>query len=255
MTTNWLRNVIRSSRSSARLVCFPHVGGGASFFTPWADLTPSDVELMAVRYPGREDRLLEEPAVTMRELAEPIAQECAELLDQPLAFFGHSMGASVAYEVALRLQQNHGAALSGLFVSGRPGPGRDEVSRRYGEIGDAELLESIGVLGGTQAEVFENPELRELVLPAIRADYRLITRYRAPSTRLTAPIVAYYGNADPDLDEGSVAAWATVTGSSFTFRAFVGGHFYLVEHTQALLDDLFTRLKPMARPLPEERNA
>ncbi|MFD9574662.1 thioesterase II family protein [Streptomyces sp. NPDC059982] len=255
-TTDWLRNLTKPSLPRLRLVCFPHVGGGASFFQPWAERTPDDVQLMAVRYPGREDRLLEEPATNMRDLAEPLVRACAGMRDLPLAFFGHSMGAAVAFEVAWRLEREYGAALSCLFVSARPGPGRDGLGLRYHEMTDEELLESISGLGGTRSAVLDNPELRELVLPAIRADYGLIARYRAPSTRLNAPITVYSGDSDTDVDEAAVAAWSKVTASAFAARSFEGGHFYLTEKTPALLGDLFAGLgSAVPRSLPEERNA
>ncbi|MFE7271041.1 thioesterase II family protein [Streptomyces sp. NPDC057623] len=242
----WLRTVKRSIDPRVRLVCFPHVGGAASFFAPWEKLTPADVELIGVRYPGREDRLLDPFAETVRELAEPIARACSGLLDKPLALFGHSMGASVAHETARCLEREYGASVAALFVSGRPGPGRQETGGRYAEAGDDELVELIGLLGGTEAAALAHPELRELVLPAIRADYRLLARYRAPLTELAAPVVVYCGDADPDLDQDAVEAWSAVAGSTFDVRRFGGGHFYLTDQAPALLDDLFARLKPTA---------
>ncbi|MFJ7247754.1 thioesterase II family protein [Kitasatospora sp. NPDC098652] len=231
-----------------RLICFPHAGGLASFFHPWGRLVPPGVELLAVRYPGREDRLLEPLARTMDELSVPIARECARLLDAPLAFFGHSMGASVAYEVALRLQEEHRFSLSALFVSGRSGPGRERI-RPLSEATDSQLMQELTELGGTDAQAFDDAELRELVLPAIRADYRLIEAYTATSTNavVNAPVTAYYGEQDADVDRDSAEAWAGVTRSDFRVTPFEGGHFYLLNETQALVDDLFSGLGRTAR--------
>ncbi|MDH6703282.1 pyochelin biosynthetic protein PchC [Streptomyces sp. MAA16] len=205
---------------------------------------PPDVELLAVRYPGREDRLLDPVAETMPQLVEPLARACSRLLDKPLVFFGHSMGASVAYEVALRIEENEERPPQEIFVSGRSGPGSAMKGRRLADADDAELIADVTSLGGTQAPAFEDPELRELVLPAIRADYRLIERYQASSSAVSAPIIAYFGDADADVDQDSVEAWASVTRSSFARRSFPGGHFYLADHVQALIDDILTRLAP-----------
>lgn len=182
---------------------------------------------------------MEEPATTMRELVEPIAR------DQPLVLFGHSMGASVAHEVAVRLETEHGAPPASLVVSSQPGPGHRPTSGGRAQQSDAELIESIGLLGGTEAAALQNPELRELVLPAIRADYRLMEQYWASSRMgigVSASLVAYHGSADPDVGRDAVEAWSTVARSTFGTRCFEGGHFYLVDHTQDVLDDLFARL-------------
>ena len=103
LARQWFRSIRRQAKPEARLVCFPHAGGSASFFLDWADLMPAGVELLAVRYPGREDRILDPPAGSMDALVEPLLQACSALSDVPLAFFGHSMGAVVAHEVAQRL--------------------------------------------------------------------------------------------------------------------------------------------------------
>ncbi|MFD9257300.1 thioesterase II family protein [Streptomyces sp. NPDC059538] len=254
----WLRRLSRGAGPRARLVCFPHAGGTASFFRSWAPSVPSDVELHAVRYPGREDRLLEEPATTMRELVEPIARDCLPLLDRPLVLFGHSMGASIAHEVAVVLETRYGVPPASLVVSSQPGPGHVPPEGSRAQQGDAELIESIGLLGGTEAAALQDPELRELVLPAIRADYRLIEQYWASPHTLTgvsAPVVVYHGNADPGVGRDAVEAWSTVARSTFDTRCFEGGHFYLVDHAQEVLDDLFARLDLTPRtvePAPTE---
>lgn len=243
LADRWFRILKHCPNPGIRLVCFPHAGGAASFFRPWAPFVPDGVELVAVRYPGREDRLLDPPVETMEGLAEPIARACSRFTDAPLVFFGHSMGASVAAEVAQRLQPTYGTTLAALFVSGRAGPGRQKPSG-LAEVSDAELVASVGLLGGTNPQAFEDPELLELILPPIRADYRLIDRYEPPVTGagVDAPVVAYYGNQDPRVDGHAVEAWSSVTRSTFTTRAFDGGHFYLADQPGALLEDLFTRL-------------
>lgn len=237
----WFRTLKQCPIPRVRIICFPHAGGAASFFRPWAALTPDGVELIAIRYPGREDRLLEPPAQTMEQLAAPIAEACAPFLGgTPLAFFGHSMGASVAYEVALRLREQREAALSGLFVSARPGPGRDN-RRSFANATDDELIADVLQRGGTDAQAFANPELRELILPPVRADYRLLDGYQASTDHkpLDTPLTAYYGHEEADLDHDAVAAWSSVTASTFTMKSFDGGHFYLVDHRQELLAHLF----------------
>ncbi|MFF0740408.1 thioesterase II family protein [Streptomyces sp. NPDC004111] len=242
--SQWFR-VIRGGRTPGlRLVCFPHAGGSASFFRSWAQLLPDDVELLAVRYPGREDRIFEPPVEHMEELADSLAEACASLGGGPLAFFGHSMGASVAYEVAARMANAPGTAgPQALFVSGRGGPGKNQ-SRGLATATDEELVGDLVAMSGTTAQALLNKELRDLLLPAVRADYRLVESYTAsvPPPALDIPVYAYYGDADDKLDEDSVLAWSSATRSAFAVRAFPGGHFYLEEQAAPLVADLLARL-------------
>jgi pyochelin biosynthetic protein PchC len=182
----------------------------------------------------------------MAQLVEPLARDCSRLLDKPLAFFGHSMGASVAYEVALRIERDKERGPQQLFVSGRSGPGSVVKGRRLADAPDAELIADLQSLGGTRASVLEDPELRALALPAVRADYRLIERYEASRSTVSAPIVAYSGEGDAGVGQDGVDAWASVTCSSFARRSFPGGHFYLVDHVRELIDDILARLAPAA---------
>ncbi|MDX2702064.1 thioesterase domain-containing protein [Streptomyces sp. PA03-6a] len=243
----WFRVIKRSAKPRARLICFPHAGGAASFFRDWADLLPDDMDLAAVRYPGREDRFLDPPPTSMADLADPVARACLASGDVPLALFGHSMGASVAYEVALRMRSSGSSQVTDLFVSGSAAPGRSSRSRDPLTMTDAEIREDVAELGGADANALADQELWELLIPSIRADYRLIGRYRAAfSARapLDVPMVAYYGRADADVDAASVAAWAEATSSTFAMRSFDGGHFYLKDHTPGLVADLLGRRAP-----------
>lgn len=241
-STTWFRTIKRCSNPRVRLLCFPHAGGAASFFRSWADAVPDGVEVVAVRYPGREDRLFDPMADSLEELARSVADSCHRFLDAPLALFGHSMGASVAYETALRLQEEHGTGIAALFVSARTAPGRSH--RPFTYTTDDELLDHVQSLGGTGVATLRDPEVLDLVLPSIRGDYRLVGDYKGTIGRcsLRAPVVGYFGTQDANADEEAVAAWSEVTGDSFLLRAFHGDHFYLLERRRELLLDLFAHL-------------
>ncbi|WP_405591117.1 thioesterase II family protein [Streptomyces sp. NBC_01190] len=253
--SRWFRVIRACPAPRLRLVCFPHAGGTANFFRTWARLMPDDAELLAVRYPGRADRLLEPPAREMAELSGPIADACADLSGAPLVFFGHSMGACVAFEVAARLRARPGGHGPGaLSVSGRAGPGGTR-SERLADTSDEKLIAELTAMSATTAEVLADRELRELVLPAVRADYRLIEDYAAsaPTRFLDIPVLAYYGDQDDQVDEESVKTWSGVTGAGFTARSFPGGHHYLEQQAAALVGDLFDRLadlRPGGDPAP-----
>ena len=239
----WFRIVKGEVNAGIRLVCFPHAGGSASFFHHWGRLFPARVEVLAVRYPGREDRILDPVPDTIEDLADRLALACSVLDGTPLAFFGHSMGAAVAHEVAQRVESLLPGRLACLFVSGCAGPGRGKSRRDLSALSDSHLVENVRMLGGTSPAVLDNSELRQLFLPIFRADFRLVARHSISSSGIVqAPIIAYYGDQDEDLDEESVSAWSTVTKSTFAIRRFRGGHFYLTDHTAGLVADMCDHL-------------
>ncbi|MEU1180982.1 thioesterase domain-containing protein [Streptomyces sp. NPDC005820] len=239
----WLRvHPCRAPRPARRLVCFPHAGGTAHLFHTWPGRLPDDTELLAVRYPGRQDRLAEPCAEDMDHLADAVTDALAPFTGLPLTLFGHSMGSAVAYEVALRLE-SHGVRPAHLLVSGRAAPHRARPTG-VSDGDDEALLAVVRGLGDHQSEAYDIPELRELLLPALRADYRLIEAYRpARPLPLRAPVTAYTGRDDLTCPPDAVRAWGELTAPGlFTLRAFPGDHFYLVPHEADLVADIVTRM-------------
>jgi pyochelin biosynthetic protein PchC len=189
----WLRALRPRPDARLRLVCFAHAGAGAGFFRTWPDLAPPSVEVLAVQYAGREDRIREPCAIAMDALADPIATALAAIADRPLALFGHSLGAAVAYEVALRLQAA-GTRPVTLFASGRRAPQLHRPSTRHLD-SDGTLWQSLRTLGGTTEEILEHAGLRALVLPILRSDYSVSETWRpCPDGVLDADVVAYVGD-------------------------------------------------------------
>jgi pyochelin biosynthetic protein PchC len=222
----YLTRHTRPERPARRLVCFPHAGGAASFYRPWGQYVDPSVELLAVQYPGRENRFREPLVPAMDPLASAVAGELLTLPALPTVFFGHSMGAAVAYETLLRLAQAGAEHVTRLCVSGRSPDGSGGPAVRT----DDEVVAAVRSLGGTNAAVFSDPDLRELLLPAIRNDYHLIDGYRRRSDApvLRAAVHALTGDRDPQVTPDEAAGWRAVTSGSFSLTVLRGDHFYLV---------------------------
>lgn len=237
--SRWLRCFHPAPQAAARLVCFPHAGGAAgSYFSMSAALAP-DVEVLGVQYPGRQDRRDEPCAEDLGELADRVEAALAARLAAddrqsegepvPTAFFGHSMGALLAFEVALRRERRGAPGPAVLFASGRraPGSAREEIGRVQ-RGGDEALIADMRLLGGTDPQVFEIPELLELTLPVVRGDYLAVERYRCePGAEITAPVTVLVGDEDPRAPVEEARDWRHHTSGDFALRTFPGGHFYL----------------------------
>ncbi|WP_308050549.1 alpha/beta fold hydrolase [Streptomyces sp. TRM72054] len=231
----WLRRPLPRPAARVSLVCCPHAGGSAAFYTPWARLLPPDVELVAVQYPGRQDRLTEPPAGSMDELAGAVAEALrGDRPDREHVLFGHSMGASVAWETALRLEAT-GAGPRHVVVSGRPGPGRQCPGTVHLRDDDG-LAAELRRLDGTHADLLADPEIRAVLLPAVHADYRLVETYRPDTAaRLRCPLTALTGDRDEEATQTDTAAWRGATSGAFSSLVLPGGHFYLVAQVERVV--------------------
>lgn len=232
----WLRRPLPRPTARVSLVCCPHAGGSAAFYTAWARLLPPHVELVAVQYPGRQDRLTEPAAKSMDELAGAVAEALrADRTDREHVLFGHSMGASVAWETALRLEAS-GAGPRHVVVSGRPGPHRQRPGTVHLRDDDG-LAAELRRLDGTHAALLDDPEVRAVLLPAVRSDYRLIETYRPDTAaRLRCPLTAVTGDRDEEATVAEVAAWRSATSGAFSSLVLPGGHFYLVAQAGRVVD-------------------
>ncbi|WP_369394279.1 thioesterase II family protein [Streptomyces sp. CG1] len=232
----WIRRYHPRPDAAARLVCLPHAGGSATFYHPVSAGLPASVDVLAVQYPGRQDRRNEPCADSIQELADHVTSVLLPWTDLPLLFFGHSMGATLGFEVARRLERDHGVVLHALFASARRAPScpRDESVHLRDDDG---LVAEMRKLSGTDSAILDDEELIRMALPAIRADYRAAETYAyEPGPNLRCPIVGLVGDDDPKVTVDEARAWSRHTDASFDFHVFQGGHFYLTSHQREVLD-------------------
>ena len=235
---SWLRSLTDEQAPARRLVCFPHSGGTAESYVSWIPRIRPGTELLAVQYPGRSDRFGVPLARGVREMSTGVADELDRLEPVPCTLFGHSLGALVAYETAVRLSAA-GRPPESLTVSGSPPPGRAGTGRMH-QARDADLWAQVCALGGMPPEVADDEELADILLPTLRADIAAHETYRpAPgTTTLTCPVRCYHGIGDPLVDEAHLPEWAETTTGPFTLTTRAGSHFHTFVDPESLAQEI-----------------
>jgi surfactin synthase thioesterase subunit/glycosyltransferase involved in cell wall biosynthesis len=236
LPTAWFPNA--GTPAAPRLFCFPHAGGGAR-----QPLALSGWTAVPVRLPGRESRLAEAPFERMGPLVVALADNIASYLDLPFAFFGHSMGAVVAFELARELRRRSRPLPRMLIASGARAPQFRRHHVPPPAPSSEAFVEELRRLQGIPAEVLDDPALMRAILPALASDAALYRNYiYAEEAPLPIPVRAYGGADDPNVRREHLDGWAEQTTASFAVRVFPGGHFYLTTArepwVQALLADL-----------------
>lgn len=232
--TSWFRRFHAAPDRDTQLVFLPHAGGSASYYAPFSEALSDRADVLCAQYPGRQDRWSEPCFENLTELADAVVEALTPSLDRPVVVFGHSMGATLAFEVTRRLE-DAGIVPRRLFVSGRVAP-HDNRDLGLHRLADDELLGEMVRLGGTNEEVLAEPELLRMVLPTVRADYQAIETYvYRPGPPLSCPVTALVGDTDPRASVEEAKAWAGYTTGDFDLKVFPGGHFYLADELPAVV--------------------
>lgn len=236
-TTNaWVFGARPNPQARFRLFCFPYAGGGASIFRSWLHGLPSEVEVLPIQLPGRENRLKEPLFDQFTPLLEALVEALHPYFTVPFAFFGHSMGALVSFELARQLRRKYGLLPLHLFASAYRAPQTPIMGQILHTLPEPALVQKLLQLNGTKREILENEELRQFLLPILRADFAVCETYQyVPEEPLSCPITTFGGLQDTRVNRFELAAWREQTSSRFTQRMLPGDHFFLQSTRASLL--------------------
>lgn len=228
-----------------RVYCFPHAGGSAGSFADWQSDLDDSIELCPLHLPGRGARMREYPPTNLPALVRAIAEEALHDDGVPFVFFGHSLGALVAFELAhlLRYQPRRRQPRI-LFISGADAPSRERGLRRLHLLDDAALLKVLESFDGTPPEILQDRDLVEMMLPAIRADFAMAANYQYVARYpLSIPIVVFAGHADTHVSEIGADGWARETTAPCRMHWFSGGHFFVQTARNPVLAAISSELR------------
>lgn len=230
-----------------RLFCFPYAGGNASLFRAWTAGMPEFVEVCALQPPGRANRIAETPIPAVPEFIERLGPALAPLTDKPFVFFGHSMGSILGFEACRWLRRNGLNLPQHLFASARRAPHISDTDPHIHAISDEEFIAEIARLKGTPQSVLEDQALLRLLIPVLRADFRLCETYRyVEEDPLPLPITVFSGIEDEETHDGRLEAWQRHTTAQFSIHEIPGDHFFIHTHEQKLLSLMRRHLAAIA---------
>lgn len=245
--SNWVIRSKLNPQAILRLFCFPYAGSSALVFRTWSEYLPASVEVCAVELPGRGTRFTETPFTCLKSLVEESAIALLPYLDKPFAFFGHSMGALVSFELSRLFRQKYSLSPLHLFVSAHRAPQIPNPNLPIYTLPEPALLQELCHLNGTPKAVLENAELIQLLLPIFRADFEAIETYiYQAKPPLECPITAFGGLSDTQTNIEQLEAWANQTTAAFSLQMLKGDHFFLYSAQSQLLQYITQQLQSLA---------
>jgi len=247
-SARWFEHAGGRTEPALRLFTFPYAGGSCLAYSHWRGAFPEQVGVSAVQLPGRGSRISEEPFCRLDAVVDALCGEILPYLDRPFAFFGHSMGGLIAYELACRLRQERLGEPSLLMVSGTRPPHLRWSPATY-DLPDDEFIETLRQLNGMPDEILCNPDAMELLLPVLRADFEVCqTRECVERPPLHCPIVAFCGDADEHAGSSTLQQWRRYTGTRFELHLIPGDHFFIRSHELDLLPLVREHLMSLLQP-------
>jgi medium-chain acyl-[acyl-carrier-protein] hydrolase len=241
---SWITCPKPNPQASIRLFCFPYAGGSSLIFRTWSELLAPLIEVCAIELPGRGIQMKLTPFNRLEPLVKSIAPALISYLDKPFAFFGHSMGGLVSFELAHLFRKEYRINPAHLFISGRGAPQIPDTKPPIHDLPEQAFKEELQRLNGTPSSVLDNPELMQLLLPMLRADFAVLETYVYKHEQpLDNPITVFGGLQDPEVSHDNLLAWQEHTKASFSVQMFHGDHFFISSAQGLLLKTLTEYIK------------
>jgi medium-chain acyl-[acyl-carrier-protein] hydrolase len=224
----WFESLSSREKCSLTLFCFPYAGGSSQIYRNWQGYVRPDISVCLIHLPGRGKRINERPFTKLNTLVEALADAIADQLQRPFAFFGHSMGALICFELAREIRRRHGRTPSQVFASGRRAPQLPSTEPPSYDRSDEEFIAALKRLNGTPPALLDQIETRNLFMPVLRADFEIVDTYSyVPDDPLPCPISVYGGLQDHRIPVPDLRAWEIQTSANCTVRMCVGDHFFI----------------------------
>ena len=244
---NWLTCPQPKPKARLRLFCFPCAGATVTAYRTWINKLPQEVEIYLVQLPGRGSRLNEKPFTKLSDLVQTLVPILQPNLNIPFAFFGHSLGALLSFEIACQLRRQNCPSPVYLFTCCSPAPQKPNLNPPIHTLPTTPFLTQLrDRYNGIPLSISRDRELMQLFLPSLRADMEMLETYcYQPEKPLECPISAFGGWQDLAVCSCDLAEWCDRTCSFFTLRMFPGNHFFLHNNTSTFLQVLYQQLSQL----------
>ena len=241
--SRWLPRWREKPNATIRLFCFPYAGGSTSTYRLWQRLLPEWIDVAPVQLPGRGERLSEPPFHRLSETVEALGRELMPYVHKPFAFFGHSMGALIVFELTRWLRRNHRTMPSHLFISGRRAPQVPEATTPTWDLPEQQFIDCVAQMNGTPREVLDHPELMQLLIPLLRADLAACETYQyLAEPPMECALTVFGGVGDVEARREDLTPWREHTSATYKLHMLPGDHFFVqtahVESTRIIAEEL-----------------
>ncbi|WP_339388642.1 thioesterase II family protein [Vibrio caribbeanicus] len=236
MKSIWFERFNPLLSPNIRIICFPYAGGNASTYSNWHRYLPSDIEVIAIQPPGRANRLIEPAIDNVDELIENLSMYIDFFTSTKYVLFGHSLGSRVAYALALRIKQYGGPPPLHFVASGSPAPHVIPHRKCISGLPKREFINELRLLNGTPEEVLQSEELMEILIPMLRADFKMSNTFVSEKTLLDCPISTICGLNDIGLQVEHQEAWEELTNNNFSIKYIQGNHFFIDKNVRGVVN-------------------
>lgn len=233
----WIIQLTQNPAAKARLLCFAYAGAGAFIFRTWKQFIPSDIELIGIQLPGRETRFKEPRIHDFNTLLSEVMPALTPYLDKPLILFGYSLGAMIAYELALKFQEQSLATVEHLIIAASRPPSHiaQDPSFKDGSLYKEATLRKMHEYQGTASVVMDSPEMLDIFIPIMQADFALLASYQpTQGILLNCPVSVLFGEQEAENTLEKALQWKALTTGIFKHYMIPGRHFFIHESPESM---------------------